>query len=81
MIEAEIEWAVREEMAMTLIDAVVRRTPLGALGHPGRTAAERAAAIMGAELGWTPERTRSELAALDAFYAPVTRQASGAKAT
>lgn len=81
VIEAEIEWAVREEMALTLIDAVVRRTPLGALGHPGRMAAERAAAVMGAALRWTPEQTRSELAALDAFYAPVTRQASGAKAT
>ena len=52
-------WAAREEMAVTLADAVMRRTPLGALGYPGDAAAARAAAIVGDELGWTPERRRA----------------------
>ena len=43
-------------MALTLADAVIRRTPLGALGYPGDDALERAAAIVGAELGWSEER-------------------------
>ena len=43
VIGAQIVWAARHEMAATLTDAVVRRTPLGALGHPGDAAAERAA--------------------------------------
>jgi glycerol-3-phosphate dehydrogenase len=68
VIAAELVWAVRHEMAMTLADAVVRRTPLGAVGHPGEAAAGRAATILGRELGWDDERKSAELAALGAFY-------------
>ena len=64
VIGAELVWAVRHEMAMTLADAVVRRTPLGALGHPGEAAAARSAAIIGAELGWDEQRRKAELNAL-----------------
>ena len=69
VIAAELVWAAREEAAMTLEDAVVRRTPLGALGYPGDAAVARAAAIVGAELRWSHERTEREVAALKAFYA------------
>jgi glycerol-3-phosphate dehydrogenase len=68
VIGAEIVWAVRHEMAMTLRDAVIRRTPLGALGYPGDAAADRAAAIAAAELRWSPERVRSEIETLKKFY-------------
>ena len=68
VIGAELVLAVRKEMAPTLADAVIRRTPLGALGHPGDAALARAAAIVGTELGWTDERRRQERAAVDAFY-------------
>jgi glycerol-3-phosphate dehydrogenase len=68
VIGAELVWAVRHEMATTLCDAVIRRTPLGALGYPGDAAAERAAAIVAAERRWTPERTARELDALKRFY-------------
>jgi glycerol-3-phosphate dehydrogenase len=61
-------WAVRHEMALTLSDAVIRRTPLGALGHPGDAVAQCAAGIVGTELGWSDERRREELEALRAFY-------------
>ena len=47
VIGAELVWAVRNEMATTLEDAVIRRTPLGALGCPSDTALESAAAIVG----------------------------------
>ena len=65
---AEIVRAVREEMAVTLADAVVRRTGAGAGGHPGQEAARNAAAIMAAELGWSAAQVDRELQALDAFY-------------
>ncbi len=65
---AQLAWAARHEMAMTLVDAVVRRTPLGALGYPGDAAAERAAAIVGAELGWPDVRKQREIEALKRFY-------------
>jgi glycerol-3-phosphate dehydrogenase len=69
VVGAELVWAVRHEMAMTLADAVVRRTPLGALGYPGDEAVDRAAAIVGSELGWDAPRRQAEIEALRAFYA------------
>jgi glycerol-3-phosphate dehydrogenase len=69
VIGAEIVWAARHEMAETLADAVLRRTPLGALGDPGAEAATAAAAMMAVERGWTEERTRQEVERLKEFYA------------
>lgn len=69
VIGAEMVHAVRHEMAVTLADAVVRRTPLGALGFPGETALDTAARIMGSECGWTDEQRRQELDAVRRFYA------------
>ena len=68
VIGAELVLAARKEMAPTLADIVIRRTPLGALGHPGSDAVVRAAAIVGDELGWSEERRRDEIAAVDRFY-------------
>jgi glycerol-3-phosphate dehydrogenase len=68
VIGAQLVWAARHEMAVTLEDAVVRRTPLGALGHPGQAAATRAADILAAELGWSAARTALEIRALADFY-------------
>lgn len=68
VIGAQLVWAVRHELAVTLADAVLRRTPLGALGDPGDQAAARAAAIVAAELGWSEERRQREIADLRAFY-------------
>jgi glycerol-3-phosphate dehydrogenase len=68
VIGAELVQAVRSEMAMTLADAMIRRTPLGALGYPGEAAVERAAAIVGAELRWPDARRCEEIAAVQRFY-------------
>jgi glycerol-3-phosphate dehydrogenase len=68
VIGAQVVWAVRHEMAMTLSDAVIRRTPLGALGYPGDAVVDRTAAIVAAELGWTADRVRAETEALKRFY-------------
>jgi glycerol-3-phosphate dehydrogenase len=64
VIGAELVWAVRKEMAVTLADAVIRRTPLGALGCPDDAALTRAAAIVGDELQWSDERRKQEIAAV-----------------
>ena len=71
VIGAQLAWAVRHEMALTLCDAAVRRTPLGAVGFPGQAAAERAADIVGAELGWSADRKQEEIETLRRFYAPI----------
>jgi glycerol-3-phosphate dehydrogenase len=69
VIGAELAWAARHEMALTLEDAVVRRTPLGAMGDPGEQAMDRAASIMASELGWGSDRRAAEIASLRSFFA------------
>lgn len=68
VIGAELVVAVRHEMAVALPDAVIRRTPLGALGYPGDDAVARAAEVVGAELKWSDARKRTEAASVRAFY-------------
>jgi glycerol-3-phosphate dehydrogenase len=65
---AEIVYAMREEMALRLGDALLRRTEAGVTGHPGRPALERAAALMAFELGWTPAQIEAEIAAVERVY-------------
>ena len=76
VIGAELVWAARHEMCVTLGDAVIRRTPLGAVGRPSAATLERAARLVGDELGWLEERRRTEIAAVERFYeqrAPTAR--------
>jgi hypothetical protein len=47
---------------------MIRRTPLGALGYPGDAAAESAARLVGAELGWSADRMRAEIDSVRKFY-------------
>jgi glycerol-3-phosphate dehydrogenase len=66
VIAAEVVFAADHEMAVHLIDVVRRRTELAAGGHPGREALERCADLMGAHIGWSPERREAELDHADA---------------
>jgi len=61
VLKAEVLHAVRDEMAQKLTDVVFRRTDLGSAGHPGNEALRICVETMGAELGWGPERFRTEL--------------------
>jgi glycerol-3-phosphate dehydrogenase len=63
--------AARDEMVVTLADAVLRRTPLGALECPGDEELTRAATVVAGTLGWTAERTVKEMADVRRFYSPV----------
>lgn len=60
--------AAANEMVVTLADAVVRRTPLGAAGCPEPRALEHAATIVGETLGWATERQRTEVAEVRRLY-------------
>jgi glycerol-3-phosphate dehydrogenase len=60
--------AIRDEMAHTLIDVVVRRTGLGAAGYPGDEVANDVAARMQSAFAWSEERKERELRALRSFY-------------
>jgi glycerol-3-phosphate dehydrogenase len=71
VIGAELVWAARHEMAVTLADAVVRRTPLGALGYPGAAILNHAAALLAEELCWPAERRDAEVEEVRRFFARV----------
>jgi glycerol-3-phosphate dehydrogenase len=71
MIRAEVAYAVREELAATIEDILARR--LGVQFYSWRAAREAApatGAILGAELGWAPEQTKS---AVDAYVSHINR--------
>ena len=61
--------AVREEMAVHLTDAVLRRLDLGTAGPPAADEVQTVLAVMAPALGWDEAARRRETAALDAFYA------------
>jgi glycerol-3-phosphate dehydrogenase len=63
-IAAQVVFAAREEMAMTLSDVVMRRTGIGQFGPPGAKAIERASRLMADELGWNEERRLREVTSL-----------------
>jgi glycerol-3-phosphate dehydrogenase len=59
-LEAQIQQAVREEMAVRLSD-VIRRTSLSAQPRPSREAVAAVARIAAADLGWSPARVEAEI--------------------
>lgn len=61
--------AASHEMVVTLADAVLRRTPLGALGRPDDETLAAAATVVGDALGWSTGRRLIEIDALNRFYA------------
>lgn len=67
-IEAEVTFAVQEEMAVRLDDVIFRRTGLGTIGHPGMACLRRCAELMAAGLGWSRERIEQEVAQVDARF-------------
>jgi glycerol-3-phosphate dehydrogenase len=67
---AEVIHAVRDEMARTLADIVIRRMELGAMEYPGPAIVDAAAAIAADELHWDAARRVREVNAVTAFYSP-----------
>ena len=64
---AEVIFALREEMAHTMTDVVLRRTDLGSAGRPSKAALMNVAVIMARELAWGAPRLDKELAILKAL--------------
>jgi glycerol-3-phosphate dehydrogenase len=66
-IEAEIVWAARHELALSIDDILSRRMRLSQeLPDRGASVAPRVAELLGAELGWDADRRRAEV---DAYLA------------
>jgi len=67
-IAAEVVHAIRTEGALRLSDIVMRRTTVGAAGHPGRAALQACAQVAAAELAWDIRRIEEEIAAVERLY-------------
>ena len=68
VLKAEIIHAVRDEMANSLADAVLRRTDLGSLEYPGEKALRVCAELMAEELGWSESRIQAEMQDVEKAY-------------
>lgn len=73
-VAAQILFATREEMAITLSDAILRRTGIGQFGLPPHHVLETASRLMGSELGWSQERRQREIESLGPWFE--TREAA-----
>jgi len=60
-IAAQVVYAVREEMALTLKDIILRRTGIGTLGCPEDKVIQKVAAIAASEFGWDDARRAREI--------------------
>ncbi|HWA90752.1 MAG TPA: glycerol-3-phosphate dehydrogenase/oxidase [Rhizomicrobium sp.] len=65
---ADVATAVRDEMALTLEDYVMRRSALGQFGPPPAAALNDVAAAMANALGWSEDRRAQEIASLARLY-------------
>ena len=73
-LEAEVAWAARHELALSLDDVLARRTRLAVeLPDRGAAIAPRVAAILGRELGWGEARQALEV---QSYLASATREYS-----
>ncbi len=72
LLEAELKYFIEEEMAVTLLDVIVRRSNLGAAERPDNAALEQIANSMATQLSWTDEEKSTQLQEVDMFYATVT---------
>lgn len=73
-IAAQVIFGVREEMALTLSDVVMRRTGIGQFGPPAPPVIEDASRLMASELKWSDDRRLLEINALMPWFE--TREAA-----
>jgi len=65
---AQVIYAIREEMALTLKDILLRRTGIGTLGNPGPKVLRKVATAASKELGWSDARLKKEISEVKAMY-------------
>jgi glycerol-3-phosphate dehydrogenase len=62
---AQVQFAIRNEMAKTLSDIMLRRTGLALLGNPGKETINKIAKLAATELGWDDEKLANEIAEME----------------
>lgn len=69
-IAAEVIYAIRHEMALTLEDVLFRRTGIGSIGKPKESVLQKIIELMAVELKWTPEEVSKQRERVIARYFP-----------
>ena len=67
LLEAEVIFAIRDEMARTLADVVYRRLMTGLDADQGRPDYDRIAAIAAREFGWSDDERHAQLDTLTKY--------------
>ncbi|NOR88467.1 MAG: FAD-dependent oxidoreductase [Bacteroidales bacterium] len=58
---AQVLFAIRNEMALSLSDILLRRTGIAQLGHPGKETLEKVARLVAKELKWDANKLANEI--------------------
>lgn len=61
----QVLFAIRNEMALTLPDIMLRRTGLGLLGHPGKETVLKVAKLAAKELNWDNKKMEIEICKIE----------------
>jgi len=62
---AQVQFAIRKEMAVTLPDIMLRRTGIAQLGHPGKETMESVAKLAAKELNWDDKKLAEEIGKME----------------
>ncbi|MCK5781299.1 MAG: glycerol-3-phosphate dehydrogenase/oxidase [Flavobacteriales bacterium] len=62
---AQVVFSIRNEMALTLEDIMLRRTGIAQLGNPGKEVINKVAEIASKELNWNNEKIAEEISKLE----------------
>jgi glycerol-3-phosphate dehydrogenase len=68
VLKAEVLHGVRQEMAQTLSDIILRRTELGSAAPPSEVSLRICAQLMARELGWSKTRLSEEIEQVRTVY-------------
>jgi glycerol-3-phosphate dehydrogenase len=73
LLRAELLFFIRDELAITLEDVVLRRSHLGSAEFPNSAVLKAVVALMAEELGWSEQECEQQIASLESNYAPLRR--------
>lgn len=68
ILKAEVIHSVREELAQTLADVIMRRIEIGSAGYPGDAIIDAVAELMAEELDWSAAETAAQIAQVKRHY-------------
>ncbi len=65
---AQVVFAIRNEMALSLSDIMMRRTGIGQLGHPGKETLNKVAKLAAKELKWDSKKLADEINQMEEIF-------------